>query len=479
MFNIENKTEIIIMDNLNNNYKIIISMLFSISYYAILCAYVNFTPNIDFKSVSYFSFGSILLVISQLIFNRVKITSIFYIFILTYIIFVFGRFFSVVFSDLLSLPMRVDNLKSLFSLLFMVNYQPTYEKITTIFLLTNGFVLFLFIGFLLSSTLYDKSEEINNNDIFDIAILKWAFYILFIFNFIKILNMIWLTYQQGYMALYASQSTGSFSIGTVHILFMVVFGLVTYKKSDYKSFLILFVIYSLLCGLTGARGGLVTGLLTSIYVYSKHNKVDVFKLIVMLVSTVLFMVLIFNLSSRAETSSLSSHGFIEKIIDFLYIQGNTLSIIGYSISGKVDYPPQAIYQAFLPLAFRIYILFHSNVEFYTANISAVTAYTANPEQYLAGYGLGSSIVSETYNIFAKTITTSLFISFFLGFFMGKAEAISKYNIIYWAALLSIIPNILFLSRSGYNDIFPALIYAVVFLYIIRFLFLLKNVIKKE
>ncbi|WP_162271511.1 O-antigen polysaccharide polymerase Wzy [Photobacterium kishitanii] len=371
-------------------------------------------------------------------------------------------------------------MESLFSLSFMVNYKPEYNEIIKIVLLTNGFIIFLFVGFLFSNDIYKNDNKvIDNSDIFNINILKWVFYILFLFSLFKVFKMIWLTYQQGYMALYSLQGTGNFSIGTVHILFMVVFGLVTYKKGEYKSFLILFIIYSLLCGLTGARGGLVTGLLTSIYVYSKHNKVDVLKLFIMLIGVVLFMTLIFTLSSRAETATINNHSVIEKIIDFLYVQGNTLSIIGYSISGKVSYPPQAIYQAFLPLAFRIYCLFHSNVEFYTANISAVTAYTANSVQYLAGYGLGSSIVSETFNIFAKTITASLFISFLLGFFMGSAESKSKADIIYWAALLSVIPNILFLSRSGYNDIFPALIYAILFLFIIRFLFSLRNFIKRE
>lgn len=452
------------------NLKLLTLFLFLL-YSLLIFGYVKTSSDLPPLTVSFISVFSILFSICFLIINKIDKTSIIYLFVFALSVFIFGRFFAVVLSEVLPNGIIIDNSNDLFKVTWMTSFYPSLKDQRILLLIVNYFCLFLTLGFILGT---DSGFKRNNKPDIEminkiLLISKFIFVTSLIYRFYFLVKTLSLIQLVGYGGVYA-ESSGSTIVNT---LFFISFAYIMIYEPSNRKYLIASLVFFFFSGLTGGRGTLVTGLLTLFYIYYRQEgkRLNIGKLSICLIFIYISMKLIFSLSARSDLSSESN---INGLIEFLYHQGISLSVVGFSLFSDLQYPLHTLLQSFIPMTFKFYRLFETDVDLYAGSITTYLSYHANPGMFKSGAGLGSSILSEIYIFSFYNIFIFTFISFLIGLVIKKVELKSKYNHAYAVYLFSIVPFLLFSPRNGLNVLIITSIYIFIVMKLINFITIKSN-----
>jgi oligosaccharide repeat unit polymerase len=353
----------------------------------------------------------------------------------------------------------------------MTTYNPNPEDAKKLFIIVNYFILFFACGFILNGKIV--FSNINRKKI-NFKYCYYFFYICILYLSIKLCNDIILTIKGGYQALYIQgNNAGVFSGTLVRIakLILLITFLIIINDTEPKKcnkYFIIFIVFSLLTGFVGSRGTLVTYILTIFYLYNRKNnkKLNILMFSSCVLGVFILMNVILGFSSRGGQDS----DFIlntSVITGFLNSQGVSLSVIGYSLYGINEYPLHTLLQSVIPLFFKIYSLFNSDVEMYTSSITTYIAYNANYHMFLQGAGLGSSIVSELFLLVNYELLIFIICSVFFGFIIGFVEKKSINSSYCFILIGTMMPFILFSPRDGLNVLIISTIYCLLIIVLFR------------
>ncbi|EMC2742562.1 O-antigen polysaccharide polymerase Wzy [Providencia rettgeri] len=441
--------------------------IFLILIYAFLIySYAHLSLSLSFSTLSFLSVLSLIISIITLKINNVYNSSIIFLFLISVSLFIFGRFIAVTLSELFSTPNFINNSHELFQVTWMNSFTPTLNEQKLLFIIVNFFCLFLTLGFILNKKKYSKEVNIKNPKSF-LFVALLLFWLIYPYKFYLIYQTIQLTLSLGYKGLYANALNES-NLAIINLIFFTSFAIIITKSKYYKVYMIAFLFLGLFSGLTGSRGDLVSYFLTLVYIYYHKNnkKINAFKIILLLLLIYMTMMGIYSLSSRAEGQSI---GKTDPLLQFIFDQGITLSVIGFSLFSNIDYPIHTLLQSFMPLVFKVYSYIEPDVKFYTSSITTFTSYNANPKMFLSGAGLGSSIISEIFIFSFRNIVLFSVIIFFFGKILYFLEAKSKNNEFYHIFLIAILPLLLFSPRNGLNVLFVSSIYIILLIFMLNIL----------
>ncbi|MEX5796895.1 O-antigen polysaccharide polymerase Wzy [Enterobacter hormaechei] len=219
-----------------------------------------------------------------------------------------------------------------------------------------------------------------------------------------------------------------------------------------KWIFILFLINGFLSGVTGARGTLITLLFSIIFIAGLFKRIAFFRLVLLLLLLYVILFLLTFLSPRySESASFSA--FINDLLNFLYARGGVVGVIGYAMHAVGDIALPLKLGWLFPGLSRIVALM-AGIEITPENesISRVISYVANPNAFMNGQGLGSSIISESYLV-TGNIPLACFLSFLIGITLGCYEKYMRYNKIIFMVVIAISPNIFFSVRDSLDSLY--------------------------
>ncbi|EMI1450131.1 O-antigen polysaccharide polymerase Wzy [Providencia stuartii] len=450
----------------------LLSFFTILTYSFFIYSYANLSLSLNYLMISFLSVLTLIISIVILKINKNHNNSIIFLFFVSISLFIFGRFIAIALSELLGIPNFVDNTYQLFQVTWMNSFTPTLNEQRQLFIIINFFCLFLTLGFVFNKKKSFKEIKINHPKSF-LLIALLLFWLVYPYKFYLTYQTIQLTLLLGYKGLYANAINES-NLAIINLIFFTSFAIIVTKSRHYKIYMIAFLFLGLFSGLTGSRGDLVSYFLTLVYVYYHKNnkKINAIKIILILLLAYLIMIGVYSLSSRAESQSISKS---DPLLQFIFDQGITLSVVGFSLFSNIDYPIHTLLQSFIPLMFKIYSYIEPDVKFYTSSITTFVSYNANPKMFLSGAGLGSSIISEIYIFSFRNIALFSVILFFFGRILFFIEIKSKYNEFYSIFMISILPLLLFSPRNGLNVLFVSSIYILI---LICIFYLLSSLISK-
>lgn len=445
-----------------------ITVLYLIILYALVLYFITFYGAADDGKIaqenlrySFFSFITLTLITVGAVTSGIKLNSIFMLFLVAFSVFIFGRYIFVVLNFVF---FNINKSDKLFNLTWMNNFVPNAEQGRSLFFISNIFILTLFAGYFLKFKRYSSQERVRQPEhINQLKIIsKFFVWVLLPFHTYSIFGAYIATLDGGYLALYSSQgdSGGQKSSLLSTLLYISLFTLIALRE---KKYVYITIAIFILTALTGTRGLLVTGFLSLLYVLDRNGiaKVSNLKLILSLLPVYFLMKFVTGFSTRFNdvVDETSTH-FV-----FLYEQGITLSVIGYSIFSNLQYELHTLMQSFVPGFFRIYKLFDPEIPFYHASVTSFISYSANPKMFLSGAGLGSSIISELFILSMSSIIVFSIFSFFIGCFLAYLESWSYKNYKVFIFTCSMLPIFLFSPRNGFNVLFITGIYSFIIIYL--------------
>jgi len=438
-----------------------ISFVLVFVFYICIYAALFIGNNVTHVYASVLSLTTLMFVISLCKINKVKINSVITYFYIAFVFFIFGRFVAIVFSSIFGVENNfVNSLTELLQVTWMTSFSPSQQDQLMLVLLVNSFLLFMTFGYILP---FQKNRTEHNNE-FHISVeailfLKISFLLLCLINGFSTINAIISTFSGGYFALYQSQMNGGGTTSIFGLMYYFSFAVLVVCDRNNKKYFLVYFLMAVLSGLTGARGGVVTSLLTLVYVYylTSDKKISLIKLIFSGFFCYFLMMLVFRFSARADNSSTDSD-ILSAFLHFLYSQGISLSVVGYISFADLVYPAQSLLQSFIPMVSKVFLLFYPNEPFYHSSITTFISHSANPTMFFNGAGLGSSIIGELYVLSFKVFIVFSFLSFLFGFGLRTIELKSLSNVKAKIFIVAMFPILLFSPRNGFNVLCVSAIY---------------------
>lgn len=451
------------------------AFIFFCNFIIILCLYLfegiaYYPSSAIYSLLFYIAILSIIILFKS---EKCSFTSLMFIFNATIFLFIGGRFLTYFFT--------YTN-DSLFSLHFMASYSPQENHELTIFRYIYVFLFLMNFGYLTSnSTASSNLTKINyktsyiSNKIIQTVCIS-VFFILLLINIKTELYTLSLVKKYGYLARYNSQGE-SLSAGSSlsNILLFVFLGLCfsfSNKKLNWLLLLSLFF-YSFIILLSGQRAVFVTTFLFSIWYYGLDKRISLKKLIFWFLILIILVIFLIALSPRSTSTSIT---LLQKIIELITKQGVSLGVITYGISEIESFPVYAYITNFTPGFMRIMALIVPWKEFYNPELGfgSYTAYTANPDMYLAGYGLDWSIIGNFISYSFNSIILFCIISFVWGKWINLIDKYSSISPIYLGLATTIAPNLFFVARSELKIVTHLMI---IYLILYALIFTIQSVVK--
>ncbi len=336
------------------------------------------------------------------------------------------------------------------------NYYFFYDvrhEIINIFILV---MLFTHLGFIIG-ILNETSDELNsrirleNNQIYE-KLGMFLFLISFPALSYKMFLQLKIILQTGYEAYYTGiLKTADYPFftkgsGTLMTIGFLIFLMSVPSKKKFLTVSSLYLMVKLLDSFKGARAIFLTQLLFIMWYYTKIYGIRIkMKTMVKLVSfTVIFSQLLVSIRSR----KIFSFDLINSIYNFLFSQGVSYLVLGYTIDFKDRIVGEGTYPYILQglFGFRgqsLETLASSN------SLADKLTYMLNPSAYLKGEGLGSNYIAEMYDLGYLWIVV---ISVFLGIMIVKYE---KYVVKHRFLILTsyyFIPNLFYMPRGSFFGI---------------------------
>lgn len=395
--------------------------------------------------------------------NKINLISVYSLFYFTTLIFLCGRFFSIF----------LGYSEELFSMdFFSYRILNDYEK--------NRLMLYVFlilvsleVGLYLSRIIFKKEKDKKINLYLNTYILWFIFSIVSIILIISLPDVFNKVLLSGYLAIHQGQADGySFGIlGKVTTLLYALLGfaLVHNNKNLKISVIAVLIIYSILYMIIGSRGTFVCTLLFLLWAYYDYgNKsVNLFKLFSYIVAIVFFLISFFSLISlRAKDITISNQGLKDSILNLLYEQGITLMVFN-EVFYLDKYPLLPMIQNFIPGS----IFIASKLDLadpYNISYGNYLASSLNSSLFEDGYGLGWSVFSDLYVIsFGIYFIFGLFVILF-SLFLNFTELMLNRSMFWKILVISTLPALLFLPRSGLYTYFPLMYYVFILYLLVRF-----------
>lgn len=443
-------------------------------------------------------------------YNNYKYSLIFFILILTVVLFVYYSgavlfFTDYIWSVLFVIYLAVVyffryacniSLATIFSLFYMTSILFVGGRLLAIFLGFNGYLFdvdffgnrylgvneasrlmtYLFAGFisleigLYLSLLLLKKQEYGN---IELKLNKFILYLLLVIFAIYALYAV----QQGivsvisggYLALYEAQG-GEYGFNFESILKTLLSAsvgifLVQEDKKIRNILLVILGFYYFGQFIMGLRGGFICYLLLLFWYKADSGlkKVNVLKVLILIMLVFIFLTAVFNLVSfRGETGN---ETLSDKVLGLLYSQGVTLMVFNDSMNID-NYPIIPYFQNFIPGVSFISSVLGYGLNAYEVNFGQFLSYTLDPVLFAAGYGLGWSLFSDAHVYsFGNIILYSFFIMLFSIFINYIQNNVNK-NVLLKVIATSLVIPLCFLPRAGLNSVFPLMFYTAIILLLI-------------
>ncbi|PSU68071.1 hypothetical protein C9J22_18315 [Photobacterium phosphoreum] len=438
------------MNNINKPVLLVFILFFSTLF--------SFIPNVYNVTSLFFANSFIILYVIiglTLFIYRVNPVSLYFLFYITFGLFIGGRFFYSFIHYWLFFDNGL-NLGELFNQYRMTVTDFSYDQIVFTFILIINWLSFSCVGFLLT---YKK----NTVSIFNISVpekvSKISFYFFVLLSIYLIIIKIYLLqniYANGYLFLYkrGDEYTTDNSITLIlNILLMFSFSISVLSEKYRKKAIIILLFVGVVEGLTGRRSVFVTKVFAAIFVVGVFNKINLRKLLTYSVVIYLAMTTVYFFSARnVDTNNVGSKNYIEQSLDFIESQGTTLGVIGFSVHEIKDISLRLKLKTFIPMVNNIYTTFFGDISFYERSIGQYISYKANSAAYMNGGGLGSSIVSESYLVF-PSIYLSIMFAFLFGYFLNILEYKKNSSLLIFILNVSVCFEVVMLPRTGLTVFF--------------------------
>ncbi len=375
-----------------------------------------------------------------------------------FILFFGGRFISTV----------LTNIESPFNINFFASYTLNSSGVTHLMSYVICGMVAMELGFYLSKP-WRKISFVKNElrTEIDARLLKPMFMLLVPMVIFVLYGSFLAVQKYGYLGLYLAQTgeqSGTFKsiVNTITFVFMGI--AIAYGSKKARFFYIaIYLIISLANLLYGVRGGVVTFILFSLWIYGDFGKIKINLIKIFFGFVLIAVFLIYGLtgfSFRVEDTQ-SSSGFIDVFSSFLYDQGVTLMV--FDLSTKTgNYPWIPYFQNIFPGVSFIVGAF-SHVVPYETSFSNYLSYYNNRGSFEDGYGLGWAVFSDFYVYSKGVFPIFAFFAGIWGYLLSKMEQIARKDLFFRALLASAAPAIIFLPRAGLNTVFPLLFYSFVVL----------------
>ena len=231
--------------------------------------------------------------------------------------------------------------------------------------------------------------------------------------------------------------------GTIMTIGFLIFLISVPSKKKFLTVSSLYLMVKLLDSFKGARAIFLTQLLFIMWYYAKVYGIKIkMKTMGKLVGfTVIFSQLLVSVRSK----KVFSLDLINTVYNFLFSQGVSYLVLGYTI----DFKSRIVGQGPYPYVFQgIFGFKPQSLETLTTTNSLADklTYLLNPTAYLKGEGIGSNYIAEMYDLGYLWI---IIISVLLGIFIVKYEKYVVKNRFLLLTSYYFIPNLFYIPRGSF------------------------------
>lgn len=395
--------------------------------------------------------------------------SLFFLFVITFNLFIGGRFYVRLF----------DSSLDVFTPTFFYDYFVDSSRKLSLMRYVYCYLFFLTFAnsfFCLIKIKCPFGEKINNLGSNEIGKLsRWLYPILGLCLLYISISAAINAYQNGYAIVETYVTDKSYSVSILGkfapMLLIIMVGLVyAYHPQLVKRYLFLYFFYAFCVLLGGARATFGSIMLIALWLYSLRYKISILKIALYGVSGLIVLLVIFSFSSRG--SGLENFSIGDGIKIFFWQQGISLMVFDAS-RFYTDYPLVACLQNFIPgISFVLSKFTHLFPQ--DATLSGYMCYNLNAKLYANGLGLGWTTLSDIYVYSKGNLFFFSFLSFILGGIITILETWSLKNRFFLYLLISIAPGLLMMSRGYISGIFIQPYYSIIFVLIFVLIFRVRS-----
>lgn len=440
------------------------NLLLTISYILIICAIHFFDPT-DYQFSLYFCGLSLFSLIA--VWHNYNGLSFFFLFLITFNLFIGGRFFVAVLDPQFISP---------FTPTFFYDYHVDVNRKISLMTYVYTYLYFLTISnYFITNVSRLKAPKLNaisglnRFQIFQLS--RWIYPLLFCLLIIMGIVGVERAFTAGYAVLDSDRTTNEYSVSIIGkfapMLLIIILALVyVYNPKLLKRYIILYFIYSIIVLISGARATFGCVILICIWLYSKKHVIGFKKLIIAGVISIVLLLILFSFSSRG--TGLDDFQLLEGAKWFAWLQGISLMVFD-SCRFYDDYPLPALFQNFIPgLSYILTKFIHLYPQ--DATLQGYLCYNLNPELYGKGFGLGWTTLSDLYVYSKGNIFVFSIFSFIIGGIISTLEKCSFQSKFFQYLLITMAPNLLMMSRGPLANLFIQPFYSVLFLFLFIIIF---------
>ncbi|EGC71328.1 hypothetical protein HMPREF9417_2005, partial [Haemophilus parainfluenzae ATCC 33392] len=341
------------------------------------------------------------------ILNGDRIFSLKYIYIYGFVLFIGGRFIAYLLNK------NIDVFKFDFGLVYELD--ASVDKFYLFTLVYGSIFFFIF------------ANVINRNNFIDLGVRlfllnKSLIYIftLFLCCFVLKDNLanIFRSLSEGYLSLYSAQSEQystplSLIVSAVLISMIGLLYIENSHQMRFKVIIIFFIFVQLLTIITGSRGGFVSVILLSGWLFLREKRFSL-KSVFLLTMFAIFLVIFVNMLLSFSSRSSEEGSILEIITNNLNNQGISLMVFDLSTRTQ-DYPFPAFLKTIIPGSQLFFHYFIGDVQVYDVSFPHYLTFISAPDLYDQGYGFGWALLSDFY-VFSFS---NLALFFILNFLWGR------------------------------------------------------------
>ena len=388
-----------------------------------------------------------------------KRITLFFLFFLTYGLFIGGSFWAVI------MGYDVDP----FSLNYYYEYVASDERRIDIMFYILGFLFFSLFGYKCAYCRLIRSNNLfvlSNNTEMQIAnILQFLFPVIAVVVVVETLSQFLSVLKNGYLALYVSRQNESYSGTSLWItLLPVLFGLaMTYGyKKEKKGFMLLYLFQAIFRIVMGTRALFGALLLFFLWIYSKKRNISLKKVFILCLCFSLVLIFVFSFSIRAGEELGFNISIKDVLLGFIHTQGVSLMVFD-ALRLVENYPTLAYFQTIFPgCSFLYSLFFNKELHFQDICFDGYMCYILNPWMLAEGHGMGWTLMSDLYLFSGRVWLFYLFLSFLFGFVVAKLESLAENSPFFLFIEYVIVFKFLLLPRAGLNSVLPLLFYSLFF-----------------
>lgn len=343
-------------------------------------------------------------------------------------------------------------------------------EILFVFLLT---LLFIQLGFLIfvNTNELNFSFNLSRNERV-IKISKLLFLISMPMLIIKLLIQFRYILSLGYSAYYTGVLKNieypiyTMGSGTIMTIGFILFLTAIPNKNEFKIYSTIYLLVKFVDSLKGARAIFLTQLLFILWLYKRQYNIKInFKYMLKLFS---FVAIFSQVLVNFREKTIFSFKLIQGFLDFLFSQGVSYLVLGYTIDIHEKIPDKAyILQGIFGFKGQGFEALNT-----TNSLADVLTYSLDKASYLKGEGIGSNFIAESYLL---GYVAMILIFILLGYFMSYYEVKLGQNRYLFMLSVYMVPNFFYIPRGSlFGGGLLSFILTYSFIYIIVYKVVYKN-----